>query len=110
MPQVEVELTSYIEDSTGERIMKKILILLIIAVVLMSVGGVVYAQGQIDTKSYSGQRLFGIGGRGLIGMPPTGEPPNYHFHFTLSIANPDWRYGKTLEKIVITYGNDGTIA
>ena len=89
--------------------MKKILVASVIVLVLILVGGVVYAQGQTDAISYSGQRLFGIGRQGLMGMPPGGGAPNYYFGFNFIVANPDWSYGKTLEKIVITYGDDGTI-
>ena len=38
-------------------------------------------------------------------MPPQGNEPCYGFHLNIVVSNPDLQYSKTLEKIVITYGN-----
>jgi len=90
--------------------MKKKIILVMLAVALLIggvAGGVAYAAA--GGHNMSGQRLYGICSDGYTAMPPEGDPPFYYLHPGFVITNPDWRYGKTIQRIVIAYGSNGTV-
>jgi len=83
--------------------------LMLILVVVGIAGSAMSAQAAPSNQTTGTQRLFGMGKDGVMGMPPgLDRAPFYYCQFAIDIVNPDLQYSKTIQKIVISDGSNGT--